>query len=285
MRYYVVIPAHNEDGFIQKTLQSLVDQNLLPAKVIIVNDHSTDNTEEIIDQYVREHTIFTKVNTASSEDHMPGSKVVCAFNKGLERLDDNYEFIVKLDADIILPNNYFSEIAAVFKNDPRVGIAGGFAYEQDANGNWKLNHPMHKDHIRGAFKSYSYAAFKAIKGLRCAMGWDTLDELLARHQDYRIQSIESLKVKHLRPTGKSYNKKARLLQGKAMYTMGYGFVLTFIASVKMAMMHNKPKVIIDNLRGYFKAKKDQTPLIVSKEEAQFIRNYRWKNIRAQLKLG
>ena len=285
MRYYVVIPAHNEAGFIQKTLQSLVDQSLLPEKVIVVNDHSTDNTEQLIDQYVEKHTVFSKINTESSEAHMPGSKVVNAFNKGMEELDDTYDFIVKLDADIILPTNYFSTVAQVFKKDPSIGIAGGFAYEEDQNGNWLLNHPMHKDHIRGAFKAYTKPTFKAIKGLRCAMGWDTLDELLARHQGFRIQSIESLKVKHLRPTGKSYNKKARLLQGKAMYTMGYGFVLTFIASVKMALMNKRPKVVLDNLSGYFKAKKNQTPLIVSPEEAQFIRNYRWKNIRAQIGLN
>lgn len=285
MRYYVVIPAHNEAGFIQKTLQSLVDQSLLPEKVIVVNDHSTDNTEQLIGQYAQKYPMFTKINAESSEDHMPGSKVVNAFNKGLEQLDDHYDFIVKLDADIILPINYFSTVAQVFEKDPSIGIAGGFAYEEDQHGNWVLNHPMHKDHIRGAFKAYTNPAFKAIKGLRCAMGWDTLDELLARHQGYRIQSIESLKVKHLRPTGKSYNKKARLLQGKAMYTMGYGFALTFIASVKMALMNRKPKVVLDNLSGYFDAKKSQTSLIVSKEEAQFIRNYRWKKIRVQLGLG
>jgi glycosyltransferase involved in cell wall biosynthesis len=281
----VVIPAHNEAGFIQKTLQSLVDQSLLPEKVIVVNDHSTDDTEQLIDQFAQEHTIINKLNTASSEAHMPGSKVVNAFNKGLEQLDENYDFIVKLDADIILPKNYFRKVAEVFAKDPSIGIAGGFAYEEDQHGNWLLNHPMHKDHIRGAFKAYTKETFKAIKGLRCAMGWDTLDELLARYQGYRIQSIESLKVKHLRPTGKSYNKKARLLQGKAMYTMGYGFVLTFIASIKMALMNKRPKVVLDNLSGYFKAKNDHVPLIVSKEEAEFIRAYRWKNIKGQLGLS
>jgi len=285
MRYYVVIPAHNEAGFIQQTLQSLVDQSLLPDKVIVVNDNSTDNTEQLIDQFTQKYAMIAKLNTTSSEAHMPGSKVVNAFNKGLEQLDDNYDFIVKLDADIILPKNYFSKIAEVFTEDPSIAIAGGFAYEEDQNGNWILNHPMHKDHIRGAFKAYTKTAFKAIKGLRCAMGWDTLDELLVRHQGYRIQSIESLKVKHLRPTGKSYNKKARKLQGKAMYTMGYGFVLTLIASVKMALMNKKPKVVLDNLSGYFEAKNNQTPLIVSDQEAQFIRAYRWKKIKEQLGLN
>ncbi|EKF55823.1 glycosyltransferase [Galbibacter marinus] len=285
MRYYVVIPAHNEAGFIEKTLQSLVDQSLLPVKVIVVNDHSTDTTEQLIDQYIEKHAFFTKLNTQSSEDHMPGSKVVNAFNKGLALLDQNYDFIVKLDADIILPKTYFEKIAAVFTEDPQIGITGGFAYEQDQNGRWLLNHPMGKDHIRGAFKAYRKEAFSAINGLRCAMGWDTLDELLVRYHGYRVQSIESLKVKHLRPTGGSYNKKARLLQGKAMYTMGYGLSLTMIASLKMALMNKKPRVFIDNLQGFFKAKNTQTPLIVSNQEATFIRTYRWRKIKSKIGLN
>lgn len=284
MRYYVVIPAHNEADFIVQALESLVDQSLPPQKVIVVNDHSTDNTEQLIDHYSEKYAFVTKLNTESSEDHMPGSKVINAFNKGLALLDDHYDFIVKLDADIILPKTYFEKIATVFKEHPEIGIAGGFAYEQDKNGAWLLNHPMGKDHIRGAFKAYRKETFKAIGGLRCAMGWDTLDELLARYHGYQIQSIESLKVKHLRPTGKSYNKKARLLQGKAMFTMGYGLILTVISSFKMALMNKRPRVVIDNLRGYFKAKNSRTPLIVNHKEAKFIRAYRFKKIKSKIGL-
>lgn len=284
MKYYVIIPAHNEADFIQNTLHSLVNQSLIPKKVIVVNDHSTDATESIIDQFAKQYPYIVKCNVESTDQHMPGSKVVNAFNRGLEQLDDAFDFIVKLDADLILPPNYFSEVAQAFAKDPKIGIAGGFAYEEDRLGNWKLNHPMGKDHIRGAFKAYTKSCFKAIKGLRPAMGWDTLDELLARHQGYRICSIPSLKVKHLRPTGKSYNKKARLLQGKAMYTMGYGFSLTLIASLKMALKNKNLKVLLDNLQGYFKAKGNRTPLLVNTEEARFIRNFRWKNIRAKIGL-
>ena len=43
---------------------------------------------------------------------------------------------------------------------------------------WQLNHPMNKDHVRGAFKAYIKNCFKAIGGLKKAMGWDTIDELL-----------------------------------------------------------------------------------------------------------
>ena len=155
MKYYIIIPAHNEEAFLVETLNSVLRQSLLPEKVIVVNDNSTDGTEVAIDEFASENSIFSKLNIQSSTEHMPGSKVVNAFNKGLEMLDDEYDFLVKLDADIILPDNYFEKIAYIFHGHPRVGIAGGFIYEQNAEKEWKLNHPMNKDHVRGAFKTYS----------------------------------------------------------------------------------------------------------------------------------
>lgn len=282
MKFYIVIPAHNEEAFLADTLNSVLRQTLQPSKVVLVNDNSTDNTEAIINEFLDLSPIFQKINTASTTEHLPGSKVINAFNKGLEVLDADYDFIVKLDADIILPDNYFERITYIFTGNPKVGIAGGFAYEKDIEENWKLNHPMNKNHVRGAFKAYSKSCFKAIGGLKPAMGWDTLDELLAQYHGFEIFTDDALKAKHLRPTGHAYNEKAKLLQGKAMYTMRYGFLITLIASAKMAWKLKKWKVLIDNFEGYYTAKKEKTPFLASKKEGQFIRKLRWKNIKRKL---
>ncbi|MCP4977884.1 MAG: glycosyltransferase family 2 protein [Maribacter sp.] len=284
MKYYIIIPAHNEEAFLEKTLQSIVLQTLQPKKVIIVNDNSTDNTEDIINDFIYNHGVFQRVNTSSSSEHMPGSKVINAFNKGLVLLDDEYDFIVKLDADLILPNNYFEEIAAVFKKSPKVGLTGGFVYEKNSNGNWALNHPMNKNHVRGAFKAYSKNCFKAIGGLKSAMGWDTVDELLIQYHGYEIRTLDNLMVKHLRPTGKAYNAKAKLLQGQAMFTMDYGFWLTLVASFKMALKQKRLIAIYHNMNGFLKAQQKGISKIVTEDEGVYIRSLRWKGIRNKLSL-
>lgn len=282
MEYYIVIPAHNEALFLKDTLASVAYQTLAPKRVIIVNDNSTDDTEKIIDSYTSKHSFFEKLNTSSSNEHMPGSKVINAFTKGFALLDDKYDFIVKLDADVILPENYFEEIAGIFESDSKIGVAGGFVYEKDTKGEWKLNHPMHKKHVRGAMKAYSKACFSAIGGLKCAMGWDTVDELLAQFHGFEIVTKDKLQVKHLRPTGDAYNKKAKLLQGKAMFTMRYGFIITLIASLKMAWKQGKSAAFFDNMKGYFNAKKTKASYLVSPIEGRFIRSLRWKGIKKQL---
>lgn len=282
MKYYIIIPAHNEETFLADCLNSVLQQTLQPKKVVVVNDNSTDSTESVIDGFLASNAILQKLNTFSSTQHLPGSKVINAFNKGLALLDENYDFLVKLDADVILPDNYFERIAYIFKGNPKVGIAGGFIYEKVAYNEWKLNHPMDKNHVRGAFKAYSTKCFKAIGGLRNAMGWDTVDELLAQYHGFEIFTDDSLKVKHLRPTGNAYDPKAKMLQGRAMYRMRYGFWITCIASLKMAWKNKKKHVFIDNMYGYFSAGKEKEPYLVTSKEGRFIRKLRWRNIRRKL---
>ena len=282
MIYYVIIPAYNEAGFLEKTLESLIAQTLAPKKVVIVNDNSTDHTEAIIDQYCESHPNFIKHNIISKATHLPGSKVVNAFNNGLSLLNDDYDFIVKLDADLILPVNYFEKISSHFLKNTTIGIAGGFAYEKNEKGEWLLNHPMNKEHVRGAFKAYKKECFKKIGGLKKSIGWDTVDELLANYHGFTTYTDAELKVKHLRPTGKSYHKKARYLQGEAMYKMRYGFIICLLASLKMMLSQKRIIVLWNNIFGFIKAWKQKQPYIVSVEEGKFIRSYRTKGIIQKL---
>lgn len=280
--YYIVIPAHNEEAYLADTLDSLLVQSIPPKKVVVVNDHSSDGTGKIIEAYTTRHHMIKSVNNVSSEEHLPGSKVVAAFNRGLKELDEEYDFLVKLDADTVLPKDYFEKVASIFRSSTNIGIAGGFAYEKDNKGDWVLNHPMDRDHVRGAFKAYTKACFKAMGGLRVAMGWDTVDELLARFHGFEVKTDDSLKVMHQRPIGAAYNAKARRSQGKAMYLMRYGLPISLIASLKMAWKNRKFRVVLDNLSGFWEAKKSKQPYIVSPEEGKFIRSLRWKRIFGKL---
>jgi glycosyltransferase involved in cell wall biosynthesis len=282
VRYYVVIPAHNEEAFLEQTLISLVNQSLLPSKAIVVNDNSTDTTGSIISKFTQQYDFIEQLNIVSKGEHLPGSKVISAFNHGFAHLDSNFDFIVKLDADLELPKNYFEKIGFAFKSNPLIGIAGGFIYEEDSSGHWVKRHPMDKNHVRGAFKAYSQVCFKAIGGLRQAMGWDTLDELLAQYHGFKTYTDPTLEVRHLRPTGRAYSAKAKLLQGKAMYSMRYGPWITMIASCKMAVKQKKWAVFRDNLFGYLVAKKQGMPYLVSKKEGEFIRQLRWRNIKKKI---
>ena len=86
----VIIPAYNSERFIAETLDCLVNQTLKDIEVVIVNDGSTDGTQDIIDAYCKKYSIFKsyiKENGGVSK----------ARNYGLERATG--EYVVFLDAD------------------------------------------------------------------------------------------------------------------------------------------------------------------------------------------
>jgi glycosyltransferase involved in cell wall biosynthesis len=281
MKYYIVIPSYNEEALIPLTLQSLISQTVLPSKIVAVNDNSTDKTAEVVLAFAEENPFISLVNKTSENIHLPGSKVIQAFQKGYETLDSNYDIIVKLDADLIFPPNYFETVIKHFESDSTIGMAGGFCYIEK-NGDWVLENLTDKDHIRGALKAYRKECFQQIGGLKPAMGWDTVDELLCKFYNWKVVTDESLHVKHLKPTGANYNKTARYKQGEAFYTLGYGFWITAIASAKLSMMKKKPLLFIDYIQGFWKAKASKKPMLVNAEQAKFIRSYRWKKMKEKL---
>lgn len=263
------------------TLDSLAAQTVLPAKAVVVNDNSTDRTGQIVAEYAAKYPWLSLVNKDSAAVHLPGSKVIQAFNAGYATVDENYDIIVKLDADLILPPDYFETVLNAFIADDTVGMAGGFAYIEK-NGEWILESLTDKDHIRGAFKAYRKALFTQMGGLRTAMGWDTADELIAKFHNWKVVTIERLKVKHLKPTGANYNKAARYKQGEAFYSLGYGLIITTIAGAKLAMRKGKPLLFVDYIKGFLQAKNQKKPLLVTNEQAKWVRAYRWKKMKEKV---
>ncbi len=281
MKISIIIPAHNEEAYLKQTLESLVSQTLLPQKIIVVNDHSTDGTQAIIENFSANYPFISGIETTSTAKHEPGSKVINAFTKGFEALNNEYDVVCKFDADLIFPNDYLENISHLFNNNPDCGIAGGFCYIQK-KGTWVLENLTNTDHVRGALKAYRKECFKQIGGLKSTMGWDTVDELLAQYHGWQICTNETLHVKHLKPTGKTYTKAARYKQGEAFYKLRYRFVLTIIAAAKLSLKKKSFTYFIDCLRGYIKAKQSTTQPIVSEKEGVFIRNLRWKGIKKKI---
>lgn len=283
MNIVIIILAHNEETFIRWMLQSIVYQSVIPEKVIMVNDASTDGTQKIINQFSEKYSFIESISLHSEKFHEPGSKVINAFYKGFEALSTDFDFIGKFDADIILPPNYFENVLALFSSDEKIGIAGGNLYIEKEN-SWVFEAISEKTKVRGPIKFYRKKCFEDIGGLKKSIGWDTVDELLAQYHGWKVKTDTSLHVKHLKPTGKVYSKTSKYKQGEAFYKMRYGFWLTLIASAKLASKKNNFQFFIDCIQGYKKAKSQQLDFIVSENEGVFIRKLRWKNIFKKLGL-
>ena len=283
MRFYIVIPAHNEEGFIGLTLQSLIDQSLPPTKVVVVDDNSTDNTAAIVNEIARKHPWISMVSNTSTVEHLPGGKIINAFYKGYDTLDSDFDVICKFDADLIFPKNYLETLAEHYQKNPELGMVAGHCYIHK-KGKWQLENLTSKEHIRGPLKAYRKACFLEIGGLKRSMGWDTIDELLALYNNWQFKTDESLQVKHLKPTGANYNRNAKYLQGTALYKMRYGFILALFSALKLAYKKQHIRLFWDYIMGYLKALKNKEPFIITQDQGAFVRAYRWKNIKRKFKI-
>jgi glycosyltransferase involved in cell wall biosynthesis len=290
LKIAIIIPAHNEEQFIHLTLDSLVQQSLAFTQIVVVDDNSTDRTFEIASSYSTSLPIKV-VQTLSSAENVPGSKVIHAFNYGLAQIDlADFDIICKYDADLIFPSDYLEQVIARFGAQPSnskerktIGMVAGHCTIRKED-HWEIENQNNPDHIRGALKAYRRECFEQIGGLQASIGWDTIDEMLARFYGWQVITIPELYVKHLKPTGAAYNSRSKYLQGEAFYKMRYGKLLTFITALKMAWNKKQFQLMPDYLKGYQLAQKKNLVPLVTEEQGCFIRKYRWNGIKSKLGL-
>ena len=280
MNFTIVIPAHNEALFLPQTLQSLCQQTLLPKEIIVVNDASTDKTQEVIDTFSNTYSFVKGIIKQSENKHLPGAKIIHAFNEGLRASKNNYDIVCKFDADLIFPPNYLETLAKTFQDNPQCGMAGGFCHIKNNHNKWVLESITGKYHIRGALKAYRQSCFQAIGGLKPDMGWDTADELLAYYHNWEVVTLPHLIVKHLRPTGKSYGKIGYIKQGQAFKKLRHGFILSTLSALKLAWRKKSLRFFIYCMWAYLTHKPQN--YLVTTIEGKFVRRYRWNQLKKLL---
>lgn len=113
----VVIPAFNEQNSIANCLSSLHQQTFLDFEIIVVDNNSTDKTEEIATQY------GARVVREKKQGMIP------ARERGFK--EARADIIARTDADAILPPDWLQCIYNVFKRNPRiVAVAGGHTFPE-----------------------------------------------------------------------------------------------------------------------------------------------------------
>jgi len=126
LKFLIIIPAYNEEQSIKDCLLSLLHQTKAPEKIIVVDDSSTDKTAEVVKSLAQQHHLVHYKKHKSVSEHVPGSKIINAFNFGLEdeNLED-YDIVCKYDADLMFPVEYLERIENAFNTNTELGLCGG----------------------------------------------------------------------------------------------------------------------------------------------------------------
>jgi biofilm PGA synthesis N-glycosyltransferase PgaC len=220
-KYLIITPARDEEEFLERTILSVASQSVKPLQWIIVNDGSRDRTGAIIDHYADVYPWITARHRPDRGFREAGGGVINTFYDGYAQIESSqWEFLVKLDADLSFPSDYFERCFTEFEKDPRLGIGGGGIYHEEA-GELKLEQNP-KFHVRGATKIYRRECWDDLGGLLRAPGWDTVDEVKANMLGWNTRSFLDLRVSHYRFTGAADGAwKDCIKNGKANYITGY----------------------------------------------------------------
>lgn len=107
----IIMPCYNSEKYIEKAIQSVLEQTYRNFELIIIDDDSTDKTWEIIEQYAKKD--FRVICTRKSENEKGISK---SMNKGIEMARGKY--ITRMDSDdIIIPEKILRQVQFLDENE------------------------------------------------------------------------------------------------------------------------------------------------------------------------
>lgn len=219
LRHAVIIPARNEEGYLGRTLDSLLRQTEAPERIIVVDDGSTDATARLAGRVATRNPSVCALAAPPVTAGWWGPRVVAAFERGYRELDGvEVEYVSKFDADIVFPPDYCSRVLRFLDRHPDVGIAGGSFVE--LRGVTPRAYRLPRDHVPGAVKTYRNGLLQRMGGLPRVSGWDIVDMVKARTLGVGTARLLGLEVVHLRPQGGSVSAlKARMHWGLAAYVI------------------------------------------------------------------
>lgn len=192
---------------------------------MIVDDGSTDQTNEIVKRYVSQHSWIRYIHRQRDPSQSYYSSNVYAILEGMKYVDRlDYHYIAILDADISLPPTYYHDILSRFEKDEKLGIASGVYVDRISDNRQRkvLNDRRSTPKALMVFRKECYEAIGAFVPMKYG-GEDTCACFMARMKGWKTWSFPDLLAIHNKPVGTGHSRsllKIRFRLGIGEYFMG-----------------------------------------------------------------
>ena len=276
--YVLITPARNEERFIEKLIESVIQQTVLPEKWVIVNDGSTDATASIVSRYVEKYDWMELLNLSPRRDRSFAAKVH-AFNAGFARVKNlEFEVVGNLDSDLSFEADYLEFLLNKFREDASLGVAGTIFREEGYSS--ATDSFEGQNHVAGGCQLFRRRCFERIGGYvpNKAGGIDWIAVTTARMMGWTTRSFREKYFFHYRSLGTaersllastfSYGEKDYYLGGHPLWEL-------FRAAYRTT---NKPYVVggLVLYSGYLSA-------FLRRMDRRFHRKEQMRKLRAILK--
>jgi len=213
--YVLVTPARNEELHIEKAIQSMISQTVLPLRWVIVDDGSSDGTAGIVKKYLPKHSWMQLVQRPEHRERSFAGKVH-AFNAGFERVKDlQYEVVGNLDADVSFGEDYLEFLLDKYREDSNLGVAGTIFKEEGYSS--ATDSFEGQNHVAGGCQLFRRECFAQIGGYvpNPAGGIDWIAVTTARMMGWKTRSFREKAFFHYRSLGTAE-------RGKVASSFSYG---------------------------------------------------------------
>lgn len=291
-RYCLITPCRDEARHARTTLEAVARQTVTPARWVIVDDGSRDETPAILREWARRLPYLRVLRRDDRGRRALGGGVIEAFDAGYATIDPvDYDYVCKLDLDLDLPEGYFEGLMARMERDPRIGTASGKPYflppgralPEGAralpilDGSPLVPEVCGDENSVGMAKFYRTECFEQLGGFVRALMWDGIDCHRCRMLGWRAVSWDdpALRFHHLRPMGTSDRDwwTGRVRHGAGQWFMGTG-PLYLLASALFRLP--QPPAAVGSLGivwGYLRAALRREPRHGDAAFRRFLRRY------------
>lgn len=122
----VIIPTYNSSSYITRTLDSVLSQNILPSEIVMVDDGSSDNTIETIEEYKRKNKdVLENIRIFQQKNMGAGA----ARNRAVKEASG--EWIAFLDSDDIWMPGKMEAVRVAMETHPDSTIIAHDEYAVD----------------------------------------------------------------------------------------------------------------------------------------------------------
>ena len=220
MDYAAVTPAQDERDNLPRLAEALAEQTVVPTRWVIVENGSTDGTEELARELAARYPWISVLVVPKLVSPARGAPIVRAFEAGLATLAPPPDVVFKLDADVSFDATHFERLLAAFSARPRLGIASSTCLDETRGREERF---ATGDHVWGAVRGYRTACLPDVLPLEAAMGWDTVDEVKARLGGWETAIVADVPFRHHRLEGKREGSQwqAWYIQGQVAHFLGY----------------------------------------------------------------
>ncbi|MBU2511914.1 glycosyltransferase family 2 protein [bacterium] len=112
----ILVPAKDAGLYIEVCILSVIKQTCPDWELIIVDDHSTDNTTEIIEKYKQSDQRINWVTNA-------GNGILPALRLAQRHISG--EYVTRMDADDLMPENKLKTLLSILQSSPSKSVATG----------------------------------------------------------------------------------------------------------------------------------------------------------------